>query len=112
MTFTAMTEAAVREALLQPRSINENLVKAYLARLSMDFLLGYNLSPVLWKKLPGARSAGRVQSPALRLICDRETEQDLFKKAAYYGVQAQLSVDGSAQLVRVASWSLSFQQNT
>src|ERR1700744_1449128 len=74
VVFNAITKSAVLEAMKSPREIDTALVEAYLARRALDYLVGFNLSPVLWPKLPGARSAGRVQSVALRLVCDRERE--------------------------------------
>ena len=74
VTFNAITKAAVRDAMLHPRELDQPLVDAYLARRALDYLVGFNLSPVLWRKLPGARSAGRVQSVTLRLVCARERE--------------------------------------
>ena len=74
VTFNAITKDAVTEAMAHPREIDQALVDAYLARRALDYLVGFRLSPVLWRKLPGARSAGRVQSVALRLVCDRERE--------------------------------------
>jgi DNA topoisomerase I len=71
VVFNAITKQAVTEAMRQPRGIDQALVDAYLARRALDYLVGFTLSPVLWRKLPGARSAGRVQSVALRLVCDR-----------------------------------------
>ena len=78
----------------QPRDINMELVEAYMARRALDYLVGFTLSPLLWRKLPGARSAGRVQSVALRLLCDREDEILAFQKKEYWDVKAQLCVDG------------------
>jgi DNA topoisomerase IA len=104
ITFTAITADAVREAIQQPRDISQDLVNAYFARLSMDYLLGFHMSPVLWRKLPGSKSAGRVQSPALRLLCDRETERDLFKPEHYYSMTAALVPEGSK--VKVLGHSL------
>src|SRR6478752_785316 len=74
VAFNAVTKQAIQAALAAPRQIDEPLVSAYLARRALDYLVGFTLSPVLWRKLPGARSAGRVQSVALRLVCDREAE--------------------------------------
>ena len=74
MVFNAITKSAVTEAMKHPRDIDMELVDAYLARRALDYLVGFTLSPVLWRKLPGARSAGRVQSVALRLVVDRELE--------------------------------------
>ena len=76
--FNAITKQAVTEAMKHPRDIDVALVDAYLARRALDYLVGFTLSPVLWRKLPGARSAGRVQSVALRLVCDRELEIETF----------------------------------
>ncbi|HBS35449.1 MAG TPA: DNA topoisomerase I, partial [Parvularcula sp.] len=74
VAFNAITKSAVAEAIAHPRQVDQDLVDAYLARRALDYLVGFTLSPVLWRKLPGARSAGRVQSVALRLICERELE--------------------------------------
>src|ERR1700734_3887241 len=74
VVFNAITKQSVTEAMRHPRAIDQALVDAYLARRALDYLVGFTLSPVLWRKLPGARSAGRVQSVALRLVCDRELE--------------------------------------
>ena len=79
VAFNAVTKQAVQAALKEPREIDDPLVSAYLARRALDYLVGFTLSPVLWRKLPGARSAGRVQSVALRLVCDREAEIEAFK---------------------------------
>ena len=81
VVFNAVTKEAVLEAMRHPREIDEPLVNAYLARRALDYLVGFTLSPVLWRKLPGARSAGRVQSVALRLVCDRELEIEKFRAA-------------------------------
>ena len=78
VVFNAITKQAVTEAMAHPRTIDQALVDAYLARRALDYLVGFTLSPVLWRKLPGARSAGRVQSVALRLVCDRELEIEKF----------------------------------
>jgi DNA topoisomerase I len=86
VVFNAITKSAVLEAMAHPRAINEELVDAYLARRALDYLVGFTLSPVLWRKLPGARSAGRVQSVALRLICERELEIEAFKAQEYWTV--------------------------
>jgi DNA topoisomerase-1 len=95
ITFNAVTPVAVQEAMQQPRCISQGLVNAYFARISMDYLLGFHMSPILWRKLPGCSSAGRVQSPALRLLCDREMERDLFKPEKYYSMSAALQPRGS-----------------
>src|SRR5215216_5149882 len=86
VVFNAITKQAVTEAMKHPRSIDSALVDAYLARRALDYLVGFTLSPMLWRKLPGARSAGRVQSVALRLICDRELEIEAFKAQEYWTI--------------------------
>lgn len=91
VAFNAVTKDAIKEALAHPRSIDEPLVDAYLARRALDYLVGFTLSPVLWRKLPGSRSAGRVQSVALRLICDREAEIEVFKPQEYWTIEALLA---------------------
>ncbi len=91
VAFNAVTKQAVLAALSQPREIDAPLVAAYLARRALDYLVGFTLSPVLWRKLPGSRSAGRVQSVALRLICDREAEIEVFKPREYWSIEAQLT---------------------
>ena len=90
VVFNAITKSAVTEAMQSPREIDMELVEAYLARRALDYLVGFNLSPVLWRKLPGARSAGRVQSVCLRLIVEREMEIEAFKAREYWTVKAQL----------------------
>lgn len=90
VAFNAITKKAVLDAIANPRDIDEPLVDAYLARRALDYLVGFNLSPVLWRKLPGARSAGRVQSVALRLVCDRESEIERFIREEYWNIAAQL----------------------
>jgi DNA topoisomerase-1 len=87
VVFNAVTKSAVLDAMAHPRAINEELVDAYLARRALDYLVGFTLSPVLWRKLPGAKSAGRVQSVALRLICERELEIEAFKPQEYWSVE-------------------------
>ena len=91
VTFNAITKAAVTEAMANPRDIDVPLVDAYLARRALDYLVGFNLSPVLWRKLPGARSAGRVQSVCLRLIVEREMEIEAFRAREYWSVKALLA---------------------
>ena len=85
VTFNAITKSAVTEAMQQPRQVDQALVDAYLARRALDYLVGFTLSPVLWRKLPGARSAGRVQSVCLRLIVDREMEIEAFRPSQHHG---------------------------
>ena len=96
VTFNAITKDAVQTALRQPRKIDQALVDAYLARRALDYLVGFTLSPVLWRKLPGARSAGRVQSVALRLVCDRELEIETFKPQEYWSIVATLATTAGA----------------
>jgi DNA topoisomerase I len=96
VTFNAITKDAVATAMAQPRAIDQALVDAYLARRALDYLVGFNLSPVLWRKLPGARSAGRVQSVALRLVCDREREIETFKPREYWSIVATLKTASGA----------------
>ncbi len=93
VTFNAITKSAVLEAMANPRQLDMELVEAYLARRALDYLVGFNLSPVLWRKLPGARSAGRVQSVALRIVVDREMEIERFKPQEYWSVEADLIAD-------------------
>ena len=90
VVFNAITKSAVSEAMKAPREIDSPLVEAYLARRALDYLVGFNLSPVLWRKLPGARSAGRVQSVCLRLIVEREMEIEAFKAQEYWSVHTSL----------------------
>jgi DNA topoisomerase I len=90
VVFNAITKKAVLDAMANPRDIDAPLVDAYLARRALDYLVGFNLSPVLWRKLPGARSAGRVQSVALRLVCDREAEIERFVAEEYWQISADL----------------------
>jgi DNA topoisomerase I len=90
VTFNAVTKQAVLDAFKEPRQIDAPLVEAYLARRALDYLVGFTLSPVLWRKLPGARSAGRVQSVALRLVCDREAEIEAFRSEEYWTIEARL----------------------
>ena len=90
VVFNAVTKDAIKEAMAHPRQIDQALVDAYLARRALDYLVGFTLSPVLWRKLPGARSAGRVQSVALRLVCDRELEIEKFVSREYWSLVAHL----------------------
>src|SRR5215469_3052331 len=101
VVFNAVTKSAVLDAIANPRQINEELVDAYLARRALDYLVGFNLSPVLWRKLPGARSAGRVQSVALRLVCEREDEIEAFKAQEYWTVDAELRAPTPPFLARL-----------
>jgi DNA topoisomerase-1 len=94
VTFNAITKKAVTEAINNPRQIDQQLVDAYLARRALDYLVGFSLSPVLWRKLPGSRSAGRVQSVALRIVVDREIEIERFVTQEYWQIQTKLAVNG------------------
>jgi DNA topoisomerase I len=96
VVFNAITRDAVVDAMKHPREIDAALVEAYLARRALDYLVGFNLSPVLWRKLPGARSAGRVQSVALRLVCDRELEIEKFVKREYWSLIAYLKTENGS----------------
>jgi len=96
VVFNEITKGAIQEAFEHPRDLNSELVDAYLARRALDYLVGFTLSPVLWRKLPGSRSAGRVQSVALRLICERESEIEIFKPVEYWSVDATLSTPDGA----------------
>ncbi len=91
VTFNAITKSSVEQAMRKPRQIDQALVDAYLARRALDYLVGFKLSPVLWRKLPGARSAGRVQSVALRLVVEREMEIEAFKPREYWSIVATLA---------------------
>ena len=91
VVFNAITKSAVTEAMKNPRQVDQDLVDAYLARRALDYLVGFNLSPVLWRKLPGAKSAGRVQSVCLRLIVEREMEIEAFRAQEYWTVKAVLT---------------------
>ncbi|RED18509.1 type I DNA topoisomerase [Pontivivens insulae] len=91
VVFNAITKTAVTEAMKNPRQVDMELVEAYLARRALDYLVGFNLSPVLWRKLPGSKSAGRVQSVTLRLIVEREMEIEAFKPREYWSVKALLT---------------------
>ena len=102
VVFNAITKAAVTEAMKHPRDIDMELVDAYLARRALDYLVGFTLSPVLWRKLPGSRSAGRVQSVALRLVVEREIEIEAFKTQEYWTVEADVSAGSDPFLARLA----------
>ncbi|HJU76690.1 MAG TPA: type I DNA topoisomerase [Sphingomicrobium sp.] len=104
VTFNAITNSAVSEAMRNPRGLDEDLIDAYKARRALDYLVGFTLSPILWRKLPGAKSAGRVQSVALRLIVDREREIEVFRPQEYWQVSATFEADGqnfTARLVQL-----------
>jgi DNA topoisomerase-1 len=101
VVFNAITKSAVTEAMKNPRAIDMELVDAYLARRALDYLVGFTLSPVLWRKLPGSRSAGRVQSVALRLVVDREIEIEAFKAQEYWTVEADVTAGSDPFLARL-----------
>ena len=101
VTFNAITKSAVTEAMARPRQLVEDLIDAYKARRALDYLVGFTLSPILWRKLPGAKSAGRVQSVALRLIVDREREIEVFRAQEYWSVTASFEADGQGFTARL-----------
>src|SRR5262249_24340856 len=90
VTFHEITKNAIKEAFTHPRELDTPLIEAYLARRALDYLVGFTLSPILWRKLLGSRSAGRVQSVALRLICERESEIEAFRADEYWTIQTKL----------------------
>lgn len=96
ITFNEITKRAVQDAIEHPRKVDDSLVQAYLARRALDYLVGFTLSPVLWRKLPGSKSAGRVQSVALRLICEREAEIEVFKAVEYWSIEVDFTTDDGA----------------
>ncbi len=96
ITFNEITRSAVQRAMASPRELDQPLIEAYLARRALDYLVGFTLSPVLWRKLPGSRSAGRVQSVALRLVCEREAEIEVFKPREYWTVEAAMATPAGA----------------
>lgn len=101
VTFNAITKPAILEAMAHPRDLDNDLIDAYRARRALDYLVGFTLSPVLWRKLPGAKSAGRVQSVALRLVVDREREIELFRPQEYWSVIANMEHDGVGFVARL-----------
>ncbi len=104
VTFNAITKATVTAAMKAPRELDDDLIDAYRARRALDYLVGFTLSPVLWRKLPGAKSAGRVQSVSLRLIVQREREIDVFKPQEYWSVTADMEHDGTAFTARLTQF--------
>ncbi|MDA7982809.1 MAG: type I DNA topoisomerase [Alphaproteobacteria bacterium] len=104
VSFNEITKEAITEAFNNPRDLDENLIQAYLARRALDYLFGFTVSPVLWRKLRGSRSAGRVQSVALRLVCEREEERELFTPVPYWLVEARFTHDSKAFIARPATW--------
>lgn len=104
VTFNEITKTAIKSAFDRPRDIDMPLVDAYLARRALDFLVGFTLSPVLWRKLPGSKSAGRVQSVALRIICDRETDIEAFKTDEFWSIHAKLQTpEGATFMARLTT---------
>src|SRR3990167_4649533 len=104
VTFNAITKQTVTDAMKRPRELDQDLIDAYLARRALDYLFGFTLSPVLWRKLPGAKSAGRVQSVALRLIVEREREIEVFKAQEYWSVIARLEQGGTEFAARLVKF--------
>jgi DNA topoisomerase-1 len=104
VTFNAITKPAILAAMKAPRELDTDLIDAYRARRALDYLVGFTLSPVLWRKLPGAKSAGRVQSVALRLIVGREREIEAFRAQEYWSVTAQMEQDGTPFVARLVQW--------
>ncbi|EIZ80424.1 DNA topoisomerase I [Novosphingobium sp. Rr 2-17] len=104
VTFNAITKETVTKAMTQPRELDQDLIDAYLARRALDYLFGFTLSPVLWRKLPGAKSAGRVQSVALRLVVDREREIEAFRAQEYWSVAALMAHDGTDFTARLVNF--------
>ena len=98
VVFNEITKTAILEAMKNPRELDQELVDAYLARRALDYLVGFTLSPVLWRKLPGSKSAGRVQSVALRLICERESEIEQFKSEEYWTIDSEFKTQEQAKL--------------
>lgn len=106
ITFNEITKSAVKAAIESPRDLDQPLIDAYMARRALDYLVGFNLSPVLWRKLPGSRSAGRVQSVALRLICERESEIEKFKPQEYWTIEAVFTTkDGTQVPARLSQYN-------
>ena len=99
VVFNEVTKSAVQEAFRHPRELDRELIDAYLARRALDYLVGFTLSPVLWRKLPGSRSAGRVQSVALRIICERESEIEAFKPQEYWSVEVEFTTAAGERIV-------------
>ena len=104
VTFNAITKPAILAAMKAPRQLDTDLIDAYRARRALDYLVGFTLSPVLWRKLPGAKSAGRVQSVALRIIVQREREIEIFRPQEYWSVEAAFEHDGTPFTARLTQW--------
>ena len=97
VVFNSITKSSIIDAVENPRELDMDLVNAQQARRALDYLVGFTLSPILWRKLPGSRSAGRVQSVALRIICDREEEIEAFKPREYWDIKIDLETDKKAK---------------
>ena len=104
VTFNAITKQAVTDAMAHPRELDTDLIDAYRARRALDYLVGFTLSPVLWRKLPGAKSAGRVQSVTLRMIVEREREIEAFVAQQYWSVTGLFEMAGTAFKARLSRW--------
>jgi len=104
ISFNEITRTAIRAAMAAPRALDQPLIEAYLARRALDYLVGFTLSPVLWRKLPGSRSAGRVQSVALRLICEREAEIEIFRPREYWTVEVEFTTPAGAPFIARLTW--------
>ncbi len=105
VTFNAITKPAVTKAMAEPRALDDDLIDAYRARRALDYLVGFTLSPVLWRKLPGAKSAGRVQSVALRLVVDRDRDIEAFVPQEYWSVTARMEADGTPFTARLTRYN-------
>ena len=102
VVFNEVTKSAILQAMDNPRQLDDELINAYRARRALDYLVGFSISPVLWRKLPGSKSAGRVQSVALRLVCEREAEIEAFRSQEYWSIEAQFTkLDGRAFTARL-----------
>jgi DNA topoisomerase-1 len=102
VVFNEVTKSAILQAMDNPRQLDDELIDAYRARRALDYLVGFSISPVLWRKLPGSKSAGRVQSVALRLVCEREAEIEAFRSQEYWSIEAQFTkLDGRAFTARL-----------
>jgi len=100
VVFHEITESSIKKSLQSPRVLDINLINAYLAKRALDYLIGFNISPLLWRKLPGCQSVGRVQSAALTLICDREMEIDKFKPQEYWTVDVEFNTKDKIKSIR------------
>ena len=98
VVFHEITKKAIKDAIAHPKELNKDLIEAYLARRALEYLFGFTLSPILWRKVPGSKSAGRVQSVALRLICERESEIELFKPREYWSIDAIFKTESEKNL--------------